>query len=263
MNLFGKRFRGEEARANDDVALKEAIIAKGIIPKHIAFIMDGNGRWAHQRGLPRIAGHREGVKTVRRMVEAGPEIGVKVMTFYTFSQENWRRPPTEVRALMELLVESIEREIDDLNRNRVRLRVIGELEKLPDAPRQAMERAIERLNSNDGLTLVLALSYSGRREIIRAINRLKDSGKEHIDETGFASYLDTAGLPDPDLLIRTSGELRLSNFLLYQLAYTEIVVTEKHWPDFSRTDLFECISRYQARERRFGMISEQIGNSNG
>ncbi len=220
--------------------------------------MDGNGRWARARGLPRIAGHREGVKTVRRMVETGPEIGVKVMTFYTFSQENWRRPAFEVKALMELLVETIEREVEDLKRNRVELRVIGELENLPPQPRQAMERAIKTLAGGDRLTLVLALSYSGRQEIVRAINRLLNAGVKSVNETEFSNWLDTAGLPDPDLLIRTSGEVRLSNFLLYQLAYTEIVVSEKHWPEFSRFDLFRCIKIYQERERRFGMTSEQI-----
>lgn len=243
---------------DDEAALKAAILEKGNIPRHIAFIMDGNGRWARARGLPRLAGHREGVKTVRRMVETGPEIGVQVMTFYTFSQENWRRPAMEVSALMELLVESIEREVEDLKRNRVELRVIGELDNLPPAPREAMKNAIQTLTGGDRLTLVLALSYSSRNEIVRAVNRIIAADVKPIDENEFSHWLDTAGLPDPDLLIRTSGELRLSNFLLYQLAYTEIVVSDKHWPEFSRADLFDCIRRYQTRERRFGMTSEQV-----
>lgn len=238
--------------------LKREILATGNIPLHIAFIMDGNGRWAKQRGLPRVAGHREGVKTVRRMVETGPEIGVKVMTFYTFSTENWRRPRPEVTALMQLLLESINRELEDLKRNEVSLRVIGDITALPDRPRRALERAIEETSNLNRLILVLALSYSGRRDIVDAVNRLLAAQMNSVDETIFAAHLSTAGLPDPDLLIRTSGEYRLSNFLLYQLAYTEIVVTERLWPDFNRADLFECIRAYQRRERRFGRISEQV-----
>jgi len=246
----------------DESALKEQVMAGGKIPRHIAFIMDGNGRWAKSRGLPRIIGHRQGVQTVRRMVEIGPEIGVDVMTFYTFSSENWRRPKFEVAALMQLLVESIDRELEDLMKNRVKLRIIGELENLPDEPRRAMERAVIQTSGNDGLVLVLALSYSGRREIARAFNRMVAAGLSNADDELISKYLDTADLPDPDLLIRTSGELRLSNFLLYQLAYTEIVVTDKHWPDFSRVELLECIRQYQGRERRYGLISEQVADVN-
>ena len=238
--------------------LKETILAGGNIPQHIAFIMDGNGRWARQRSLPRIAGHREGVKSVRRMVEIGPEIGVKVMTFYTFSAENWHRPRFEVTALMQLLLESINRELEDLKRNDVCLRVIGDLKSLPKGPRKALEQAVRETADNQTLTLVLALSYSGRREIIQAVNNIIKSGVEQVDEQSFSSFLDTSDLPDPDLLIRTSGEYRLSNFLLYQLAYTEIVVTKRFWPDFDRIDLYECIEEYQRRERRFGQTSEQV-----
>lgn len=257
MNLRRNREPGAN-EVSDEASLKAAILAAGGVPRHIAFIMDGNGRWARQRGLPRIAGHREGVRTVRKMVEAGPEIGVEVMTFYTFSQENWRRPATEVSALMELLVEAIDNEVEDLDRNQIRLRVIGELEQLPLQPRRAMERAIARLSGNNRMTLVLALSYSGRREILRAVNRLLSEGRSTVDEAGFSRFLDTAGLPDPDLLVRTSGELRLSNFLLYQLAYTEIVVTDRHWPDFDRLDLYQALRAYQSRERRFGLTSQQL-----
>jgi undecaprenyl diphosphate synthase len=242
----------------DEETLKAMILKSGEIPQHIAFIMDGNGRWARRRGLPRIAGHRQGVKTVRRMVEVGPEIGVKVMTFYTFSAENWRRPQPEVSALMGLLLESINKELEDLKQNEVSLRVIGDLSALPDGPRHAMERAIKETADNQRLILVLAISYSARREIINTVNRLMDAGVKHVDEKLFESYLDTAGLPDPDLLIRTSGEFRLSNFLLYQVAYSEILVTEKYWPDFQRKDLYESILYYQQRERRFGKTSEQV-----
>ncbi len=241
----------------DEAYLKEVITSSGEIPRHIAFIMDGNGRWAHRRGLPRIAGHRQGVKTVRRMVETGPEIGVEVMTFYTFSIENWRRPRSEVTALMELLLESINKELDDLKRNEVSLRVIGDLSALPSGPRKALEKAILETEDNKRLILVLAISYSGRREIVQAVNRIIDAGISEVDEDSFTRYLNSSDLPDPDLLIRTSGEFRLSNFLLYQVAYSEIVVTEQLWPDFLRKDLFECIAEYQRRERRFGKTSDQ------
>lgn len=247
----------DENRVDENV-LKDEILARGRIPEHIAFIMDGNGRWAKSRNLPRIAGHSQGVKTVRRMVETGPEIGVKVMTFYTFSAENWNRPRPEVSALMELLLDSIKKELDDLKRNEVSLRVIGNLDSLPLGPRKAMEKAIEETRDNKRLILVLALSYSGRQEILKAVNCIMKSGISSIDEATFPSFLDTAGLPDPDLLIRTSGEFRLSNFLLYQMAYTEIVVTPRFWPEFDRLDLFEAIAEYQKRERRFGKISEQV-----
>ena len=249
-----------------ETSLKRQILEQGKVPRHIAFIMDGNGRWAHRRGLPRLAGHSRGVKTVRTMVETGPEIGVEIMTFYTFSTENWRRPRFEVSALMELLLDSINRELDDLKKNDVSLRVIGDLDALPTGPREAMKRAVRETKENQGLKLVLALNYSGRREIIQAVTRIienrnengKSSPDEPLTEEEFSKYLDTSELADPDLMIRTSGEFRLSNFLLYQLAYTEIIVTEKFWPDFDRYSLFECIAEYQQRERRFGRTSEQL-----
>ena len=252
----------EDAARPDEPTLRERVLAGGKIPRHIAFIMDGNGRWAKARGLPRVIGHRQGVRTVRRMVELGPELGVEVMTFYTFSSENWRRPEFEVSALMQLLVESIDRELEDLMKNKVRLLIIGELEALPEEPRRAMERAVVATSRNEGMKLVLALSYSGRREIARAFNRMIEAGVTEASDDLIQQYMDTAGLPDPDLLIRTSGELRLSNFLLYQLAYTEIIVTEKHWPDFSREELLNCIQHYQGRERRFGLTSEQVADVN-
>lgn len=248
--------------------LKENILAKGIIPQHIAFIMDGNGRWAKRRGLPRTAGHHQGVKTVRRMVEIGPEIGVKVMTFFTFSTENWNRPKFEVSALMQLLLDSINKELDDLKRNDVSVQVIGDLNALPEQPRRAMERAIIETADNKRLKLVLALSYSGRTDIHQAVGKIladykagklgKSGDDFQVDHSLFSNYLATSGLPDPDLLIRTSGEQRLSNFLLYQLAYTEIIVTEKFWPEFQEDDLYRCIAEYQKRERRFGKTSDQL-----
>lgn len=240
--------------------LRELVVRSGSVPGHIAFIMDGNGRWAKKRRLPRIAGHRKGVKTVRRLVEVAPLVGVDVMTFYTFSMENWRRPVLEVNALMELLLESINSEIEDLKRNDVSLRMIGDVNALPERPRIALERAVEETAGNKGVKLVLALSYSGRHEIVQAVNRIISEGITRVDEETFPRFLYTADLPDPDLLIRTSGELRLSNFLLYQLAYTEIIVTDKYWPEFGPRDLYECILDYQNRQRRFGKTSEQVEN---
>jgi len=202
------------------------------------------------------------------MVEIGPEIGVEVMSFYTFSTENWNRPHYEVNALMDLLLDTINKELEDLIKNDVSLRVIGDLNALPPLTRSAMEHAIKETAANKGLKLVLALNYSGRSDILKAVGRMlraQASGQidrladgEAVEETVFERFLDTQGLPDPDLLIRTSGEMRLSNFMLYQLAYTELVVTKRFWPEFSRRDLFDCIAEYQNRERRFGKISEQM-----
>lgn len=247
----------ESDPSND--GLKQQIMSTGSLPKHIAFIMDGNGRWAKQRFLPRIAGHNRGVQTVREMVEIGTELKIEVMTFYTFSTENWKRPKIEVSALMNLLLESVNRELDDLIKNDVQLRVIGELENVPLKPRKVLQNAIDSTRNNQGLKLVLAISYSGRQEIIKAANKLIRDGVKEVTESKFAKYLDTKDIPDPDLLIRTSGEFRLSNFLLYQLAYSEIIVTSKFWPEFSNRDLFECILKYQRRERRFGKTSDQLG----
>lgn len=244
-----------------DNEFKENILRSGSIPRHIAFIMDGNGRWASKRGLPRIAGHRNGVKTVRRMVECGTDIGVKYMTFYAFSSENWRRPIFEVSALMDLLVDALESELDDMHKNNVRLKVIGEIKRLPKAAQNAAEKGIEKTKNNTGLNMIMAISYSGRKEIINAVNRILQSNVKEIDETTFPNFLDTHDVPDPDLLIRTSGEFRISNFLLYQLAYTEIVVTPRFWPEFNENDLMQCISEYQKRERRFGLISDQVSNA--
>ncbi len=230
------------------------------IPRHIAIIMDGNGRWAKQRSLPRIAGHREGIKSVREIVQVCGEVGVEALTLYTFSAENWSRPRTEVSALMQLLLVTINREVKDLNRNNVKLKIIGRIADLPEKPRKGMIEAIAKLKDNTGLTLILALSYGGRQEIVDAVMRIIDNGVTDISVDKFADYLYTADIPDPELLIRTSGELRLSNFLLWQLAYTEIFVTDILWPDFRKPQLFEAIKAYQQRERRFGKVSEQLAS---
>lgn len=234
------------------------------LPRHIAVIMDGNGRWAQQRSLPRIAGHKAGVESVRQTVETCRELGIPVLTLYAFSRENWQRPKWEVKALMGLLSQYLRSEIRELKKNDISLRAIGDLEQLPGKVRELLARAEEQTSAGRGLVLNLALSYSGRLEIIRAVRGLVEDirqGKveaEAIDESLFESYLYTRGLPDPDLLIRTSGEYRLSDFLLYQLAYAEIFVTKTLWPDFRKKDLMTAISEYQNRERRFGLTGEQI-----
>jgi len=228
------------------------------VPRHIAIIMDGNGRWAKRRSLPRIAGHREGIRSVREIVETCGEIGVEVLTLYTFSSENWKRPKKEVSALMGLLLVSINHEVKDLDKNNVRLKVIGRIDDLPEKPRKAMLQAIDKLKDNTGLTLVLALSYGSRQEIIDAVNKIISDGVDEVSVDQFSNYLYTSDLPDPELLIRTSGELRLSNFLLWQLAYTEIYIAPVFWPDFRTPQLFDAIKAYQTRERRFGLVSEQL-----
>jgi len=240
-----KKYRGE-------------LLGKGNIPKHVAIIMDGNGRWAKRRGLPRVAGHREGINSVREIVRISGEIGVEILTLYTFSTENWKRPKTEVSALMKLLLRTIRKEVDDLDKNNVRLSTIGDLDRLPKEPRNAMEEAKEKLKNNTGLLLNLALSYSGRSEILHAVNTIIGKGIREVDEAVFSNELYTGNLPDPDLLIRTSGEFRISNFLLWQLAYTEIFVSDVYWPDFREKQFYDAIHDYQNRERRFGKVSEQL-----
>jgi len=238
------------------------------LPRHIAVIMDGNGRWAQQRSLPRIAGHQAGVEAVRQTVETCRELGVPVLTLYAFSRENWQRPKWEVKALMGLLSQYLRSEIKKLKQNDISLRAIGNLDQLPDKVRELLARAEEETAVCRAMALNLALSYSGRSEIIRAVRNLVQDvrqGKveaEGIDEVLFEKYLYTRGLPDPDLLIRTSGEYRLSDFLIYQLAYAEIYVTKTLWPDFRKKDLVAAISEYQNRERRFGLTGEQIRRQN-
>lgn len=246
------------SKSEDIQQIQDSILSQQNLPRHIAFIMDGNGRWAKRRGLPRLYGHREGVNSVREMVETGVELGIEVMTFYTFSIENWKRPALEISGLMKLLVTTLRKEVNDLDENNVRLRPIGCLDDLPEAPRREFLQAEERLRKNTGLCLNIALSYGGRREIVRAINSLIEAGKKSVTEEDIASAMDTAGMPDPDLLIRTSGEFRLSNFLLWQCAYTELYITETLWPSFRKPQLLEAIEEYQNRERRFGCISEQL-----
>jgi undecaprenyl diphosphate synthase len=234
------------------------------IPRHIAIIMDGNGRWAEARGLPRIAGHRAGVRAVRAVVEECARAQVQYLTLFAFSLENWRRPEDEVGALMALLDHYLMRELGTLMENNVRLLTIGRTEDLPDHVRETLDSVVERSSKNTGMNLVLALSYSGRQDILDAVKSLVQeavrAGKDPdtLDEEGFSSHLATAGIPDPDLLIRTSGEMRISNFLLWQMAYTELFVTDKLWPDFSEKDLYAALDDFRTRERRFGMTSIQI-----
>jgi undecaprenyl diphosphate synthase len=234
------------------------------IPRHIAIIMDGNGRWAEARGLPRIAGHRAGVRAVRAVVEECARAQVQYLTLFAFSLENWRRPEDEVGALMALLDHYLMRELGALMENNVRLLTIGRTEDLPDHVRETLDSVVERSSKNTGMNLVLALSYSGRQDILDAVKSLVQeavrAGKDPdtLDEEGFSSHLATAGIPDPDLLIRTSGEMRISNFLLWQMAYTELFVTDKLWPDFSEKDLYAALDDFRTRERRFGMTSIQI-----
>ncbi|MGD0591019.1 MAG: isoprenyl transferase [Bacteroidota bacterium] len=243
---------------------QEQLIAGGLVPNHIAIIMDGNGRWAKHNGLPRIAGHNEGVNSVRDIVEACAQLGVKYLTLYTFSTENWKRPQDEVSMLMRLIVKALRDERDRLHQNEVRLQVIGEFNTLPDDVANELRDAMEVMRENCGLTLVLALSYSGRWDIIKAIKEMYDDihtgvlKKEKITEEVIGTYLSTKDIPDPDLLIRTSGELRISNFLLWQLAYSEIYISNEFWPAFRREHLYEAIEDFQKRERRFGMVSEQL-----
>ena len=240
--------------------LKSRIIKKGNLPRHIAIIMDGNGRWARKRGLPRIAGHRTGVKTVKRIVEAADGLKISILTLFTFSTENWQRPREEVSAIMNLLYQTTKKELTELEKNNVKLITTGNIEELSSTRKEILKKAIQRTKDNTGLVLNLALNYSGRSEILDAVKKIsKDvcSGvikSEELDEGLFSSYLYTKGLPDPDLLIRTSGEMRISNFMLWQTSYTELYVTPVLWPDFSDDDFYQAIWVYQNRQRRFGKI---------
>lgn len=241
-------------------------IDKEKLPSHIAIIMDGNGRWAKKKSLSRISGHIKGVDAVREVVTTCRELGIKVLTLYAFSIENWRRPPEEVNALMELLKTYLIKEVDEMLKNNIRLMAIGCLEDLPQDVQETLNETMKRTENCDGMILNLALSYSGRSEILYALKEiLKDfkEGKVKLEEITpeyFSHYLWTRGLPDPDLLIRTSGEFRISNFLLWQIAYTELYVTETLWPDFGKEELLEAIADFQSRERRFGLTSEQINS---
>jgi undecaprenyl diphosphate synthase len=234
------------------------------LPEHVAVIMDGNGRWAKKKGAARIFGHRNAIEAVRQVIEGAGEIGVKFLTLYAFSTENWGRPKEEVDALMELLVNTLQKEIASLHKNKVKLRTIGDISQLPKECRENLREATEATKNNTGLTLLIALNYSGRWEILKAVNELVTKAKEgaievsEITDELFAQHLETKDVPDPALLIRTSGEMRISNFLLWQIAYTELYITPKLWPDFRKEDLYEAICEYQKRERRFGKVLTPI-----
>jgi undecaprenyl diphosphate synthase len=236
------------------------------LPKHIAIIMDGNGRWAKERGEDRLFGHMRGVESVRNVVESAAELGVQYLTLYAFSTENWLRPQQEVSGLMELLVSTIRKEVPMMQKNKIRLRVIGATDLLPEKVQEELFEAVDETSANDRLHLILALSYSSRWEITRAARLLAEDVTKHlvkpeeIDESVFSKYLCTYDIPDPELMIRTSGEARLSNFLLFQLAYTELYFTPTHWPDFRKEHLYEAILHYQQRERRFGKTGEQVSS---
>jgi undecaprenyl diphosphate synthase len=234
------------------------------LPQHIAIIMDGNGRWAKEKGKLRVFGHKNGVVSVRDVVEASAELGIKYLTLYTFSSENWNRPKLEVAAIMELMIATIHREINRFMQNNIRLNAIGDLEMLPEKAHTELVAAIKKTEHNTGLVLTLALSYSSRREIVHAARALAckvqrgELKPEDINEELLKDNLYTNGMPDPELLIRTSGEYRISNYLLWQIAYAELYFTSKLWPDFRREDLYDAVIDFQKRERRFGLISEQL-----
>jgi len=244
-------------------SLKENIDVNNL-PKHIAVIMDGNGRWAKQKGAARIFGHRNAVQSVREITEGCAELGVKFLTLYAFSTENWGRPKDEVDGLMELLVNTLQKEIKTLLENQVKLKIIGDMNSLPKVCQTNLMEAIDVAKNNTGLTLQLALSYSGRSEITNVIKKIATEVKQgslqpsDVNEKMIENYLETSGVPDPELLIRTSGEMRISNFLLWQVAYTELYITPKLWPDFRKEDLYEAICAYQKRERRFGKVLTPI-----
>ena len=235
-------------------------IDKNNLPKHIAITMDGNGRWAKNKGKLRIFGHKNGVKAVRDTVEGAAKIGIEFLTLYAFSSENWNKPEKEVNALMTLLVSAINRETETLMKNNIRLSTIGNINKLPSKAQKELQAAILKTKGNTRMTLILALSYSGRKEILNAVHNIIKDGKEPkaINESVFQQYLSTKDVPDPELLIRTSGEYRISNFLLWQIAYSELYFTDTLWPDFRSDDLYKAILNYQSRERRFGKTTEQL-----
>jgi undecaprenyl diphosphate synthase len=234
--------------------------AKASLPKHVAIIMDGNGRWAKQRGLPRIEGHRQGAESARIIIRTAGELGIKYLTLYAFSVENWNRPKDEVDALMKYLIHYLKTETPELNKNNVRLEVIGQIWRLPDNVQEHLKKSIQTLSKNNGLTLIMALSYGSRTEIVDAVRRIAEEAKKgklepaDITEEVVSQHLWTRNFPDPDLLIRTSGEMRVSNFLLWQISYSELVVTPTLWPDFRKLQLFVALEEYARRHRRFGGV---------
>jgi undecaprenyl diphosphate synthase len=256
--------KGPVHATGQDKKLQEQLRHSGEVPQHVAIIMDGNGRWAQKRSLPRVAGHHEGVNSVRDIVEVCGQLGIKYLTLYAFSTENWKRPKDEVSMLMRLLLKALRDERDRLHNNNVHLKSIGDISALPHDVQDELLDAMELMKHNTGLTLVLALSYSGRWDITNAVKKIvTDAGHgkikpEHINDAFISQYLSTKDIPDPDLLIRTSGELRISNFLLWQLAYSEMYITDLCWPEFRRRSLYEAIASFQGRERRYGMVSEQV-----
>ena len=254
----------EESRGTEDHAIQQSLIDTGRLPRHIAIIMDGNGRWAQQQGKPRFEGHREGMESVRDIVKAASQLGVKHLTVYAFSMENWKRPNAEVTFLMKLLETYLRKEVDELHANQVRIRTIGKTNALPKSVQNTLRNAMDQTALNEGLTLTLALSYSARWDMLRAVQMLAldvRRGKvspEDLTESTFSSYLQTSYMDDPDLVIRTSGEFRLSNFLLWESAYSEIYVTDRLWPEFRRSDLYRALCDFVRRERRFGKTSAQV-----
>ncbi len=244
--------------------MPERRIQADALPRHVAIIMDGNGRWAEERGLSRLEGHRAGIESVRAVVRAAHELGVRILTLYAFSTENWSRPKPEVDELMRLLEAYLESELQEVMRNGVRVRAIGRLERLPESVRHRLDDAVERTRDNTEMQLVFGLSYGGRAEIVDAARKLlrdQELGKvdaEHLDEKTFAAYLYAPDLPDPDLLIRTGAERRLSNFLLWEIAYSELLVVPTMWPDFRKSHLVNALLDYQSRERRYGLTSAQV-----
>lgn len=253
-----------ERLVEEENELKHEIIKHGNIPVHVAIIMDGNGRWAKARNLSRIRGHQEGINSVRAVVEACGELGIEILTLFTFSKENWRRPKAEISGLWRLLIQTIRREVPALKSNNVRLRMIGVREELPRIVYEGIEYAINQLKDNTGLIVNLALNYSSRDEITRAVREIArevsrgNIKPKEITEHTISDYLYTADLPDPDLVIRTSGEQRISNFLLWQIAYSELYISNILWPDFRKKEFYQTILAYQNRERRYGMVSEQV-----
>ena len=243
-------------------------IDKNRLPRHIAVIMDGNGRWAQRRGRERIYGHQQGAKAVRRTITTAAELGIEYLTLYAFSKENWNRPGEEVSALMDLMVEAINNETRNLIKNNIKLKVIGDLDRLSENIRTKLKETVRVTSGGTRMTLVVALSYSSRWEIAEASRKIASDIKDNkikiqdITEESFQDYLTTSGIPDPELMIRTSGEKRISNFLLWQLAYTELYFTERLWPDFGKQDFYKAIANYQKRERRFGKTSEQMSEKN-
>lgn len=264
-NMITDWQKNQEKQDSDKQSL---LTSHGILPKHIAIIMDGNGRWAIERNLPRAAGHQQGIESVRDIVKASSQLGIGYLTVYAFSMENWKRPHMEISILMSLLKQYLINEIDELDANNVRLCAIGKLNALPKPVQKILSKAIERTAKNTGLTLTLALSYSGRWDIIRAVQmialdaRRGNLSPEDINEELFSTYLLTSHMPEPDVLIRTSGEMRLSNYLLWESAYSEIYITNLLWPDFRRTDLYDALENYMNRERRYGMTSQQMNIEN-